>query len=71
LIALRVATSHQGRLCTTMPSKKKAHSQARKAKKEAKQAASSTDSGIAALDGSSCGDVELPENRTLDDFNTQ
>jgi hypothetical protein len=51
-----------------MPSKKKARSQARKAKKETQQAASSTDSDIAAPGDSSCDHIELPENRTLEDF---
>ncbi|KAL3793925.1 hypothetical protein ACHAWO_002305 [Cyclotella atomus] len=51
-----------------MPSRKKARSQARKAKKEAQQAASSTDSGIVAPGGSLCTHIEVPHNRTLEDF---
>jgi hypothetical protein len=56
-----------------MPSKKKARSQARKAKKEeaGKQATRSSDSGSRNAnpgDGSSCNHLNLPENRTLEDF---
>jgi hypothetical protein len=50
---------------------KKAHSLARKAKKEAQQAASSSDNGSgdnAALDGSSCKHIKLPESCRLYDF---
>jgi hypothetical protein len=56
-----------------MPSKKKARSQARKAKKEeaGKQATRSSDSGSRNAnpgDGSSCNHLKLSENRTMDDF---
>jgi hypothetical protein len=52
-----------------MPSKKKARSQARKAKKEAKQAAMSSNCGNGfCAGGSSCTHIKLPENRTLESF---
>jgi hypothetical protein len=53
-----------------MPSKKKARSLARKAKKETKQAAdiSNRHSGSAAPDTSSCTHIKVPDNCTWDDF---
>jgi hypothetical protein len=56
-----------------MPSKKKSRSQARKAKKEAKQAAFKTDhanaaGGSEAPTSSSCTHIKMPENCTWDDF---
>jgi hypothetical protein len=44
--------------------KKRARSQARRAKKEAQNAASSSDSGNVAPNGSSCNHVKIPENLT-------
>jgi hypothetical protein len=55
-----------------MPSKKKARSQARKAKKEEArhQASSNSDigGGSAASGGSSCRHIKLPESRRIEDF---
>jgi hypothetical protein len=56
-----------------MPSKKKARSQARKAKKEEanqQAAASSSDgsNGSAAPGDSTCNHIKLPEGRTVEDF---
>jgi hypothetical protein len=52
-----------------MPSKKKARSQARKAKKEqARQQAVASGNGSANPGGPSCSHIKLPEDRTLEDF---
>jgi hypothetical protein len=53
-----------------MPSKKKARSQARKAKKEqTRQQGTISSDGNADPDTSSCNHLKLPENRTVEDFN--